>query len=151
MPVTKPSEPVAITAYASLSACGLGNDVLYRALRENSSALGALTLFDLPFSTPVGEFSEPLPEIRQQLQAYNSRNSRVALAALDCAEDGLRAALQRAKATYGSDRIAVVVGTSTSGLYETETAYETLLREQHMPADFHFLTRHAYQATPRFL
>ncbi len=144
-------EPVAITAYASLSASGLGNDALYRSLLENASALGALTLFDLPFSTPVGEISVPLPEIRPALEPYNSRNARVALAALNCAEDGLREALQQAKKNYGSERIGVVIGTSTSGLYETEKAYETLLREQRMPADFHFLTRHAYQATPRFL
>lgn len=151
MSALNPIQPVAITAYASLCACGMGNGALYRSLLENTSALGGLSLFDLPFSTPVGEISVPLPEIRPELEAYNSRNSRVALAALYYAEDGLRAALHRAKSTYGSGRIGVVIGTSTSGLYETETAYETLLKEQRMPDDFHFLTRHAYQATPHFL
>ena len=146
-----PIDPVAITAYSSISACGLGNDDLYQALRNNKTALGDLSLLEIPFSTHVGEIRVDLPEIRAELEAYNSRNSRVALAALNNPQDGLREAVNRAKAQYGAERIGVVLGTSTSGLFETESAYEKLLEQGKMPDDFHFLTRHAYQATPRFL
>ena len=144
-------DPVAITAYSSISACGLGNDALYQALRNNLTALGDLSLLEIPFSTPVGEIRVDLPEIRAELEVYNSRNSRVALAALNNPQDGLREAVIAAKAQYGAERIGVVLGTSTSGLFETESAYEKLLEQGRMPDDFHFLTRHAYQATPRFL
>lgn len=146
-----PVRPVAITAYSTVNGCGLGNAAFYRALRSNRSALSPLTLLEVPFATPVGEIRSSLPEIRRALREYDSRNARVALAALNFAEDSMREAIESAKARYGAQRIGVVIGTSTSGLYETESAYASLLQTGEMPDDFHFLTRHAYQATPRFL
>ena len=144
-------KPIPITAYASVCGCGLGNESLHQALLNNQTALAPLTLFAVPFSAPVAEVAEQLPAIRPELEAYNSRNAQMALAALNVAEDGLRDALEQAKSQYGNHRIGVVLGTSTSGLFETESAYEMLLQQNRMPDDFHFLTRHAYQATPRFL
>mgnify|MGYP000082481639 CR=1 FL=1 len=140
-----------VTAYATVCSAGMGNECFYRALLDNRSCLGTLTLLEIPFLTKVGEVSQPLPQIHPELEAYNSRNSRMALAALNNQGDGLRDAVEAAKDRHGSHRIGVVIGTSTSGLYETESAYEMLLEEGHMPDDFHFLTRHAYQATPRYL
>ncbi|NOT10549.1 MAG: beta-ketoacyl-ACP synthase [Methylococcaceae bacterium] len=144
-------ESVAISAYAAASDCGLGTAALLQALQHNKSALAPLILFELPFSTYVGEIKVPLPKIDPALELYQSRNARVALAALNVVEDGVRAAVESAKLRYGKERIGVVIGTSTSGLYETESAYAVLLEQHKMPDDFHFITRHAYQATPRFL
>ena len=144
-------EAVAVRAYSAAFAGGLGRDALYRSLLENESALGALTLFELPFPTPVGEYGGPLSRIKPELYRYDSRNARLALAVVDFEQDGLRDAIRSAVDHYGPDRVGVVIGTSTSGLFETESAYETLLRDNAMPEDFHFLSRHAYQATPRFL
>ncbi|MGH8477305.1 MAG: beta-ketoacyl-ACP synthase [Methylococcales bacterium] len=141
----------AVRAFSAAFAGGVGRDALFQALLDNRSALGELTLFEVPFRSPVGELREPLPQIRPELKLYDSRNARLALAVLDFADDGLRDAIRRAVDRYGSSRIGVVIGTSTSGIFETESAYEILLREHAMPDDFHFLTRHAYQATPRFL
>jgi 3-oxoacyl-[acyl-carrier-protein] synthase-1 len=53
--------------------------------------------------------------------------------------------------TDGAHRIGVIIGTSTSGLYETEDAYGVLVETGKMPDDFHFVTEHAYQATGRFV
>ncbi len=144
-------KPVAITATATLSDCGLGNQSLYHSLVQNKSQLGLLSLFNVPFPAFVGEIKQNLAPIRQQLAGYDSRNSRVALTALNDPEGGVRAAIEVAKAKYGAQRIGVIIGTSTSGLYETETAYAHLLTEGKMPADFHFVKQHAYQATARFL
>ncbi|MGH8556938.1 MAG: beta-ketoacyl-ACP synthase [Methylococcales bacterium] len=142
---------VSVNAFSAAFAGGVGRNALYQALLDNRTALGVLTLFQVPFPSPVGELHDPLPEIRTELQHYGSRNARLALAALDFPEDGLRDAIRTAVDRYGPARVGVVIGTSTSGLFETESAYETLLRENAMPDDFHFLTRHAYQSTPRFL
>lgn len=144
-------QPVPVTAYSVISNCGLGNHALYQALNSNKTGLAELSLLDVPFETQVGEISVDLPEIQQSLSEYDSRNSRVALAALNYQKDGLLVAIESAKARYGSERIGVIIGTSTSGLYETEIAYQMLLEKGQMPDDFHFLTRHAYQATPRLL
>ena len=144
-------KPVPITAFTTINGCGLGNNALYQAMLNSRSSLGELTVLDVPFATPVGEIKDELPAIRPKLAAYDSRNAKVALAAMNFSEDGLRAAIESAKSSYGSDRIGIVIGTSTSGLSETEIAYQVLLEQGKMPDDFHFLTRHAYQATPRSL
>jgi len=144
-------KPIPVTAFTTINSCGLGNNALYQAMLNSQSGLGELTILDIPFTTPVGEIKNELPAIRPELVAYDSRNAKVALAALNFSEDGLRTAIEVAKSNYGSDRIGVVIGTSTSGLSETEIAYQVLLKQGKMPDDFHFLTRHAYQATPRSL
>lgn len=143
--------PVAITAYSALSACGLGHKALNQALVENDSKLGTLSLFKIPFTASVGEIKHPLLEIGKSLADYNCRNARVALTALNDEEGGVRAAVGVAKEKYGAHRIGVIIGTSTSGLYETEAAYAVLLDEGKMPDNFHFVTEHAYQATARFV
>lgn len=143
--------PVAITAYSVLSACGLGSDALYQSLAENRSELTPLSLFNVPFPAYVGEIKQPLLNIRDELADYNCRNARVALTALNDAEGGVRMAVEAAKAKYGAQRIGVIIGTSTSGLYETEAAYGVLLDTGKMPDDFHFVSEHAYQATGRFV
>ncbi len=144
-------KPVAITAHTTFNTCGLGNKTLSQALKQNQSSLSALTLFEIDFKTLVGEIKQPLATISNHLQAYQSRNAQVALTALNYPEDGFRPAIEKAKQRYGAERIAVIIGTSTSGLYETESAYGYLLKNNKMPADFNFVTRHAYQATGRFL
>lgn len=142
---------VAITAYSALSACGIGNKTLYKSLTDNESQLAPLSLFNIPFPAYVGEIKQPLLAIREQLAEYNCRNARVALTALNDVDGGVREAIEIAKEKYGAHRIGVIIGTSTSGLYETESAYGVLLEEGNMPADFHFVTEHAYQATARFV
>ena len=143
--------PVAITAYSALSAAGMGNNALYQSLADNQSQLAPLSLFNIPFSAYVGEIKQPLLDIRESLAEYNCRNARVALTALNDAEGGMREAVETAKQKYGTHRIGVIIGTSTSGLYETEAAYGVLLETGKMPDDFHFVTEHAYQATARFV
>ena len=144
-------DPVSITAYSAVSACGMGNKTLLQALQANQPALAPIELLELSFPTFVGEIKESLPKISPELDIYQCRNTRVALSALNTAEDGIRAAIESAKTRFGNQRVGVIIGTSTSGLFETESAYAVFLKQQKMPDDFHFITRHAYQATPRFL
>jgi len=143
--------PVAITAYSALSASGLGSEALYQDIKANHSALAPLSLFNVPFTAYVGEIKQPLLSIREELADYNCRNAQVALTALNDEQGGVRAAAETAKEKYGAHRIGVIIGTSTSGLYETEDAYGTLLETGKMPDDFHFVSEHAYQATGRFV
>jgi 3-oxoacyl-[acyl-carrier-protein] synthase-1 len=144
-------EPVAVAAFTAVSACGFGRRPLAEAVRTNRSALRPLALFKVPFTTYVGEIEGSLPQVSAALDVYQCRNAAVALAALDVAKDGMRQAIEAMKTRYRAERIGIIIGTSTSGLYETESAYGYLLEKGDMPADFNFLTRHAFQATPRFL
>lgn len=144
-------EPVAITAYSTIASCGYGKNALFQTLLHNKTTLAPISLFELPFLTQVGEICQRLPSISQSLAVYDCRNAQVALAVLNHPEDAVRIALERAKAVYGVQRIGVVIGTSTSGLYETESAYREFQTLHKMPDDFHFVTQHAYQATARFI
>ena len=141
--------PVAISAYQCVSAAGDDIKALHAALLNNRSCLKPLGLFDIPFDTVVGEISSPLPELRANLKDYDCRNARLALKALNQA--GFRSQVERTIVRHGKSRIGVILGTSTSGIYETENAYFDLHRDGVMPDDFSFLTTHTAQATAEFL
>jgi len=57
-----------------------------------------------------------------EFSAFDCRNNRLALLGLQ--QDGFEEAVREARAHYGPRRIAVILGTSTSGILETEQAYQ---------------------------
>ena len=141
--------PVAITAYQCVSAAGDDTEALWRSLNSNQTCLKPLQLFELPFTTVVGEITSPLPDIRPELRAYDCRNAKVALRALN--QGGFRTAVEQAMARHGAGRVGLVLGTSTSGIYDSEAAYVHFLQHGQMPGDFNFTRRHTAQATAEFL
>jgi 3-oxoacyl-[acyl-carrier-protein] synthase-1 len=58
------------------------------------------------------------------MQEYDCRNNRLAKLGLE--QDGFDEAVKAAIAQYGADRIGVFLGTSTSGILETELAFRNL-------------------------
>ncbi len=64
----------------------------------------------------VGCVDADLPLVPVKLAAHNSRNNRLLLAALA----QIRPAVDEAIARYGRERVAIVLGTSTSGLDESD-------------------------------
>ena len=80
----------------------------------------------------VGAVTASLPEIPAAQRHHACRNNQLALAALA----QMRPALEAAMARYGAGRIAVVLGTSTSGMAEGEVALEARLRDGAWPAGF---------------
>ncbi|HIN92442.1 MAG TPA: beta-ketoacyl-ACP synthase, partial [Alphaproteobacteria bacterium] len=144
--------PLPISACSTLTACGLGNQDLYEALLQGQHCLQTLSLFDIDFPTYCGEIQDRfLPIIPEQHRAFSSRNTRIALAALNNPDDGLRSALQRAIELYGPHRIGIVLGTSTSAIHETENAYQSLASGQGVPPTFSLPKQHAWVATAHFL
>jgi 3-oxoacyl-[acyl-carrier-protein] synthase-1 len=67
-----------------------------------------------------GNVQGELPVIPEPLKRHNSRNNRLLLAALAQIDAPVRAAIAR----YGADRVAVIMGTSTSGIHEGELALQ---------------------------
>ncbi len=80
----------------------------------------------------VGAVDQPLPEIPAALQHYACRNNQLALAALQ----QMRAPIAAALARYGADRIAVILGTSTSGMAEGEAGLAARQRDGAWPSGF---------------
>lgn len=141
--------PVAVSAYQCATAAGDDVESLYRSLLSNQTCLKPLRLFGIPFPTVVGEISSPLAPVRARWQAYDCRNARLALKVLE--QGGFRYQVEDALVRHGAARVGVILGTSTSGIYETENAYVAWLRDGAMPADFALLKTHTAQATAEFL
>lgn len=74
----------------------------------------------------VGKVTGTLPVVPASLPQHNSRNNRLLLAALAQIQPQVEGAIAR----YGSDRVAVVLGTSTSGLDEADRMVSGVHRGQ---------------------
>ena len=144
--------PLPISACTVLSACGAGMQSLLDQFESGYTALREARQLNLDFAAFTGEVDAALiPELPASLQAFNTRNARIAMAALDQPVDGLRAAIESAKAHYGAHRVGVVIGTSTSGILETEQAYIEHEQTGQFPAAFDFAHQHAWVATAHCL
>ncbi|NGZ84063.1 beta-ketoacyl-ACP synthase [Duganella aceris] len=83
---------------------------------------------------PLGCVRGELPSMAHLPPHQRSRNNALALAALA----QIRPAVEAAIARHGADRVGVVLGTSTSGIGETETAIGRHAELGALPADFHY-------------
>ena len=117
--------PLAIRAYTATSAVGRGRQALADALRDSRSGLRRNDFGATPLDCWIGRVDglEDLP-LPAPFSRWDSRNNRLAWLAL--AQDGMREAIGAAIARHGADRVAVIVGTSTSSIGSTEQAYTAL-------------------------
>ncbi|KAB8066684.1 beta-ketoacyl-ACP synthase [Janthinobacterium violaceinigrum] len=83
---------------------------------------------------PLGVVDAVLPPVAGHGVAARSRNNQMALAALA----QIRPAVEQAIARYGAHRVAVVIGTSTSGIAETQDAIRQQVAGDGLPDAFHY-------------
>lgn len=113
--------PLAITAAGLVSALGTGQAATLAALRDGRDGLRPCDFAGLALGwigRVAGVEEHGLPPA---LAAFECRNNRLADMALRV--DGFDAAVAGAVARHGAGRVAVVVGTSTSGVLSCEDAY----------------------------
>ncbi len=82
----------------------------------------------------VGQVTGDLPAVAANLPEHNSRNNQLLLAALAQIEPQVSAAVAR----YGSPRVAVIMGTSTSGISEGEAAVRHYQTHGEMPEHYYY-------------
>ena len=113
---------LAITRYTLTNCLGAGNAATLAGLRAKGSGLVPCRFETAELDTYVGPVRE-LDKIRlpAALQAYDCRLHRLAELALG--QDGFAEAVAEARNRYGAERIGVFLGTSTSGILQTELAY----------------------------
>ena len=124
--------PVHVTSYTATSAVGVGKGALLAALTAHRSGLRPNTFGRHALATWVGQvegLDAPLPA---SIARWDCRNHRLAWRGL-CA-DGFIDAAQAARRRHGAARVAVVMGTSTSSIGETEDAYAHLDAAGRFPA-----------------
>jgi 3-oxoacyl-[acyl-carrier-protein] synthase-1 len=135
-------KPLAITRYSVANCLGAGARAIADALRERRSGLAPCDFDSVAIDTHIGRVREleNLP-VRTDLAAYDCRNNRMAQLGLE--RDGFAHAVGQARERYGAARIGVFMGTSTSGILETELAYHRRdARTGALPADFRYAETH---------
>ena len=121
---------------------GAGREALLGALQERRSGLVPCDFDAAVLDTWIGRVAG-LEEkrVRADLEAYDCRNNRLAQVGLEL--DGFAAAVEAARGRYGSERIGVFLGTSTSGILHTELAYRRRdPRTGALPPDFRYGETH---------
>jgi len=133
-------KPLAVTAYTATSALGRGKAAMLEALRQGKGGLKANDFDRAELRAWIGRVAglEDLP-LKGPLADFDCRNNRLAL--LGLAQDGFIEEVARARSRYGKERVAVLLGTSTSGILQTELAYRRRDGEGNLPQDVRY--RHA--------
>ena len=108
--------------YTATSCIGRGRLAMLDTLSAQRGGLAPCTFERAQIDTWTGEVSgidaEPLPK---QLHHFDCRNNRLAQLALR--QDGFTHAVAQSVGRWGRRRIGVFLGTSTSGILQTELAY----------------------------
>jgi len=144
-------QPLQLSAYTLVTPLGAGLNATFAALRDGRSGLKKCDFLDVDLDTYTGRVAklEDKP-VRADLASYDCRNNR--LAQLGIEQDGFAAAVASARERYGRDRIGVFLGTSTSGILDTELAYRQRDPETgSLPANFNYAGSHSCYSVADFV
>jgi len=115
-------KPLAITSYTVTSALGAGRAAHISALRAERTGLTEQRFEDSTLACWIGAVAGvDSCAVPRELAPFDCRNNRLAELALT--QDGFIEAVAAARGRYGARRIGVFIGTSTSGVRQTELAY----------------------------
>lgn len=117
--------------------CALGNngqDVLSNCLRGGQFLSARQDLLPQR-QVMVGAVNSPLPDMTDFPVEYQSRNNQLAFAAYQQIAEVIK------KLDCAPHRLAVILGTSTSGIAEGEQALAQLDAEGRLPATYHYATQ----------
>jgi 3-oxoacyl-[acyl-carrier-protein] synthase-1 len=130
-----------ITAFAAVNAMGTTTAEVLSALEAGRSGLAPCPA-EFEVTGTCGLVPGALPSLPRSLAEYDSRLAR--LAQLSLAD--LTTPLRRACARWGADRVAVLMGTSTGGILESERAYAHVKAHGALPAGYSLERSHALDA-----
>jgi 3-oxoacyl-[acyl-carrier-protein] synthase-1 len=139
---TSRSYPLSIEAFTGICAIGRGRRQIAEALQAGQCGLEPNTFGDSAID--VRAFIGRVAAVEQtslpdRLAAFDCRNHRLAWMALH--EDGFEIAVATAAQRFGRARIGVFVGTSTSGMLDTEEMFRH--GREHELAAIRFERRHS--------
>jgi 3-oxoacyl-[acyl-carrier-protein] synthase-1 len=124
-----------VQAIGILSALGEGLEATRRALFAGDSSGMRVESGWLPNGPAcVGKVTSELAPLPAALAEWDCRNNRL----LAAAAVQIRPAIDAALARHGAGRVALVIGTSTSGIASGEDAMAAKLRDGEFPRDFSY-------------
>jgi 3-oxoacyl-[acyl-carrier-protein] synthase-1 len=114
--------PLALRHFTATSCIGRGLQATLESLRAQRSGLAPCAFETVTLETHIGEVSG-VDDVRlpAPLKRFDCRNNR--LAQLGIAQDGFIDAGAACAGRWGRRRVGLFLGTSTSGILETEVAY----------------------------
>ena len=135
-------KPLHLKRFTATSCIGQGNAPMLDSLLAGHSGLKPCDFETVELQTYIGEVPG-VDDVRlpKELARFGCRNNRLAELALR--QDGFLDAVRQSAMRWGGDRIGVFIGTSTSGILETELAYRH--RDPvtgALPPDFAYCTTH---------
>ena len=134
--------PLWLSHFTATSSIGRGLAQTLDALHQRRGGLVPCAFDTVDLETFVGEVADvDAVKLPAQLGAFDCRNNRLAFMGL--IQDGFTDAVTAASHKYGAERVGVFLGTSTSGILQTELAYRG--RDPingALPADFMYATTH---------
>lgn len=134
-------QPLSLSSCTLTSALGRGLAPTLEALAQGRSGLRPNDFADARLATWIGRV-EGLEDmsINSELADYDCRNNRLARLALQ--QDAFVDRIAAARRRYGPARIGLFLGTSTSGIGETERAYAQRAADGALPQSFHYRETH---------
>ncbi len=145
-----PFAPLAISAYTATSALGRGLEAHLEHLHRAQGGLRPNDFSEAPLPCWIGRVAgieqAPLPEA---LAGWDCRNNR--LAWLGLSQDGFLEQVAAARERYGAERVALILGTSTSSIHATETAYRRLVADGRVPDELQRPEIHAPHSLVAFV
>ena len=127
--------PVAISRATLTTAVGAGNAAHLAGLQACRTGLAPCSFADVRLPGYVGEVAGvDAVRLPEALADFDCRNNRLAWLGLQ--QDGFAADVMAACERWGARRVAVVLGSSTSGILQTELAYQRRGADGALPADF---------------
>ena len=137
-----PLNPLWIPHFTATSAIGRGLPQTLDALRNSRGGLAPCTFDTVDLPTFIGEVAGvDAVRLPAELAAFDCRNNRLAF--LGLVQDGFADAVAAAARRHGPQRVGVFLGTSTSGIYQTELAYRRRdPADGSLPADFDYACTH---------
>ena len=147
--MTRTGFPIPISAFTGITAIGRGRKQLAKALMAGDCGLRpndfeAATDVKAFIGRVTGVEDERLPE---SLAPWDCRNHRLAWMALH--QDDFHAMVAATTARVGADRVGVFVGTSTSGILDTETMFRQQRTHELEPVRFEL--RHSMGSVSQFV
>ncbi|WP_261844162.1 beta-ketoacyl-[acyl-carrier-protein] synthase family protein [Aliamphritea ceti] len=122
MRITAGSKKTYLNKMGILCAAGGSAEELRIGVSEQSDYFSLSNAFGTEVKHRLGVCQQALPKIPLNDAKWQSRNNQLALAALMQIEADVKLAIEQ----YGSERVGIVIGTSTSGIAEGEAAIRAI-------------------------
>ena len=123
-----------LNALGMLCSAGDSAATVRQTLLSGQTNLSMSDEFSTGHPLPLGLYQGDLPSVPLPDKKWHSRNNQFALAALNQIGTEVASSIDR----YGALRIAVIIGTSTSGIAESESAVRQWVRTGVVPSQYDY-------------